>query len=177
MKWVYEYSNKLKWDKNKFLVDRLEFFLKDKNTHNVHLILDWNKISIQLENEKLEIDDEILLNALKTHDVKHRFNKTELYIRKSFDDYFDKLTELIILSESGMVNKKNLKNFLGYWIKILNGSKKNKPNEVHDQIIKYMKYYEFDKLYNFINEPKNIYNYLKLYYLYLNKIKFITNGK
>lgn len=166
IKWVYEYTNKLNWDRNKFLVDRLEKFFNDKNTNNVQLMLDWNKINIVNGDEKFEINDEILYEALQTHDVKHSFNKTELFIRKSFDEYFDDLTEFVILSKSGMIKEKNLRNFLGYWIKILNGQKKNKPDKLSNQISKYIIYYEFEKLHNFINDKYNIHNYLKLYYIY-----------
>lgn len=149
-KWVYEYTNKLNWERNKFLLDRLELFFKDQNTKNIELILDWNKIKIINENKEYFISDAILLEALKTHDIKHSFDDTELFLRNSFDDYFDKLTEFIILAESGMISKKNLKNFLRYWIEILNGKKRNKPLELSQQFSKYLDFYGYDKLLNFI---------------------------
>ena len=150
VKWVYEYSNKLKWERNKFLLDRLEIFFKDQNTKNIELILDWNKIKIANEDKVYLVSDTILLEALKTHDTKHSFDDTELFLRNSFDDYFDKLTEFIILIESGMISKKNLRNFLRYWIEILNGKKKNKPKEVSQQFLKYLEFYGYDKLLKFI---------------------------
>lgn len=150
IKWVYEYSNKLNWERNKFLLDRLEIFFKDQNTKNIELILDWNKIRIYHENIEYKISDDVLLEALKTHDVKHSFDNTELFLRNSFDDYFDKLTEFIILAESGMISKKNLKNFLKYWIDILNGKKNNKPKELSKQFLKYLDFYGYDKLIKFI---------------------------
>lgn len=171
MKWVYEYSNKLNWDRNKFLIDRLESFMNDKNTQNVQMMLDWNRINIYDGDIKYEIDDQILFEALQTHDEKNSFDKTELYIRKAFDEYLDGLTEFVILSESKMVNEKNLRSFLSYWIKILNGQKKNKPKKLSNQFSKYLEFYEFDKLKKFINKPNNIYYYFNFYYLYNRLIK------
>ena len=150
IKWVYEYTNKLNWDKNKFLLDRIENFFKDKNTQNVEFILDWNKIKVESNGIEYKINDEILFEALQTHDIKHSFNGTELYLRGAFDDYFDKLTEFIILAESGMVSEKNLRKFLKYWIDILNGTKKSKSKNLVNQFSKYLEFYEYDKLKKFI---------------------------
>lgn len=158
-KWVYEYTNKLKWERNKFLLDRLEKFYSNTNTENIHLILDWNKITVSKEGEIFKITDEILFEALKTHDIKNSFDKTELFLRNSFDEYFDQLTEFVVLAESGMVSEKNLRIFLRYWIDILNGGKKNKNKDFSGQIEKYLLFYGFDKLNYFLKE-KNKFNYL-----------------
>lgn len=151
-KWVYEYSNKLKWDKNKFLLDRLEVFFKDKNTQNIEMVLDWNKIKIESDGVEYKINDDILFEALQTHDIKHSFDSTELYLRGAFDDYFDKLTEFIILAESGMISKKNLRKFLHYWIDILNGKKKSKSKKLVNQFSKYLEFYGYNKLKKFIEK-------------------------
>jgi hypothetical protein len=156
-KWVYEYTNKLKWDKNKFLLDRLESFFKDKNTQNIELVLDWNKIKIEWEGTEYKINDDILFEALQTHDVKHSFDNTELYLRGAFDDYFDKLTEFIILAESGMISKNNLRKFLQYWINILNGKKKSKSKKLVDQFSKYLEFYGYDKLKKFIEKDSSFF--------------------
>lgn len=152
IKWVYEYSNKLKWEKNKFLLERLESFFKDKNTQNIELVLDWNKIKIENNGIEHKINDEILFEALQTHNIKNSFDSTELYLRNAFDDYFDKLTEFIILAESGMISEKNLRKFLQYWVEILNGKKKSKSKKLVDQFSKYLEYYGYDKLKNFIKK-------------------------
>lgn len=156
-KWVYEYSNKLKWERNKFLLDRLEIFFKDENTKNIQLILDWNKIKINYENQQYIITDEILLEALKTHDEKHSFNPTEKILRGAFDEYFDKLTEFLILVESGMISEKNFYNFMRYWIEIMNGKKRSKSKKIVDQFLKYLDFYGYDKLkYFLLKDPKKI---------------------
>jgi len=153
-KWVYEYSNKLKWERNKFLLDRLELFFKDPNTQNVELILDWNKIKVKNNGVEHKVTDDILYEALQTHNTKHAFDTTELYLRGAFDDYFDKLTEFIILVESGMISEKSLRNFLKYWIEILNGKKNSKSKKLVNQFSKYLEFYGYDKLKKFIEKDK-----------------------
>jgi hypothetical protein len=155
IKWVYEYSNKLNWEKNKFLIDRLEVFFNDTNTKNIQLVLDWNKIKINDGQENYLIDDDILFEALQTHDIKHKFDKTEIFLRNSFDEYFDKLTEFIILAESGMISKRNLRMFLNYWFNILGGNKKSKPSKLINQFKVYMLFYGYEKLFKFLNNKNN----------------------
>jgi len=159
IKWVYEYSNKLKWEKNKFLLERLKLFFQDKNTKNVQLILDWNKIKINYNEEIILVDDDILYEALQTHDVKHKFNSTEIFLRNSFDEYFDKLTEFVILAESGMISKKKLRTFLKYRIYILSSKKNSKNNKMINQFKVYMTFYGYEKLFSFINNKKLEFNF------------------
>ena len=159
-KWVYEYSNKLKWERNKFLLDRLEIFLSDENTKNIHLMLDWNKIKIKSDGVEYRINDDILLEALQTHDVKHTFDTNEIYIRSSFDQYFDKLNEFIILCEAGMISEKSLRSFLKYWIFILNGKKRSKSKKLVEQFSIYLDFYGYSELNNFIRKEKTyIFNF------------------
>ena len=47
VKWVYEYTKKLTWDKNKFLLERYEKFKSKESTKSMQLLLDWNKILIE----------------------------------------------------------------------------------------------------------------------------------
>jgi hypothetical protein len=151
-KWVYEYSNKLKWERNKFLLDRLEIFFNDENTKNVQLMLDWNLIKVKSEGIEYKVSNEVLFEALQTHDIKNTFNSTEVYIRGAFDEYFDKLNEFIILCEAGMISEKSLRKFLSYWINILNGKKKSKSKIIVDQFSKYLDFYGYTSLKNFIKK-------------------------
>jgi hypothetical protein len=159
-KWVYEYSNKLKWEKNKFLLDRLEIFFNDNNTKNIHLMLDWNKIKIKSDGVEYKINDDIIFEALQTHDVKHTFDTTEIYIRGAFDEYFDKLNEFIILYDAGMISEKSLRSFLRYWIDILKGKKKSKSKTLINQFSKYLDFYGYRELNSFIKKDKTyIFNF------------------
>lgn len=151
MKWVYEYSQNLRWQRSRLLLEKLEDFLGRESTEKVHHLLDWNKVKIEISGTKIPIDDEILYQALQTHDKKSSFTETELKIRDLFDEYFDGLTEFLLLSECGLVNKRDFRKFMVYWIDILNGKSERKPKILQQQIESYLKFYGFDKLYRFIH--------------------------
>jgi hypothetical protein len=150
LKWVWEYSQSRKFEKNKFLLERIEKFNNLDSTQKVQKILDWNSISIRINDVKVKVDDGILVESLKTHDLKTSFDSTEVYLRQIFDDYFTGITELIILSNTGLVDKINLKKFLKYWVDILNGEKKNKPKSFVKTIENYLKFYGYTEVLEFL---------------------------
>jgi len=150
LKWVWEYSQSRKFEKNKFLLERIEKFNNLESTQKVQKILDWNSISIEINDIRVKVDDDILVESLKTHDQKSSFDSTEVYLRQIFDDYFTGMTELIILSNTGLVDKGNLKKFLKYWIIILNGKKKNKPESFVKTIENYLKFYGYTEVLKFL---------------------------
>jgi|LakMenEpi03Aug12_release.lakeMendotaPanAssembly.Ray.scaffolds.fasta_scaffold91937_4 hypothetical protein len=143
IKWIWEYSSLRKFEKNKFLLERIEKFLELESTQKVHKLLDWNSIHIEIHSQPHIINDQILNEALLTHDQKHRFDPHEIYLREIFDEYFDNLGKLIILSETGLVDKQNLKKFLRYWIMILSGKSNNKPQNLILTFHKYLEFYGY----------------------------------
>jgi hypothetical protein len=146
LKWVLDYSENKKWEKNKFLLERFEEFETLDSTKKVHRMLDWNKCKIDDE----FITDEILISALETHNNKNKFTPLESKIRGLFDEYLDNLNKLIVLSETGLIDGKNLRKFMKYWFEILNGSKKNKPREFNEKLTNYMEYYDFGGILDFV---------------------------
>ena len=64
-KWIYEYTNKLRWEKNKFLLDQIEKFQSLESTQLMEKLLDWNSISVEIKGTHYKITDEILLEAFK----------------------------------------------------------------------------------------------------------------
>ena len=151
VKWVYEYTKKLTWDKNKFLLERYEKFKSKESTKAMQLLLDWNKITIELNGESMRVDDNMLWESFQTHDIKTTFTKDEASLRKLFDEYLDDLNEFRLLSETGLISEKNYRLFMKYWFDILTGKKSNKPKKVLSQIESYMKYYGYNDLFVFMN--------------------------
>lgn len=154
LKWIWEYSESRKFEKNKFLLERIEKFNLLDSTQTAQKLLDWNKISIKINSDTRVIDDNFLIEALKTHDEKDQFTLTEVHIRQIFDDYFTGLSELIILSQTGLVDSKNLNRFMKYWIEILNGTKKNKPIKLIGSISRYLSFYGYSDVLEFIQARK-----------------------
>jgi len=150
LKWVWEYSESRKFEKNKFLLERIEKFNSLPSTQKMQKILDWNAIKIDIDGVLTRVDDAILIESLKTNDQKVSFDPTEVYIREIFDDYLTGLTELIILSKTGLVDKKNLKRFVQYWINILNGSKQNKPELLVETFKGFIDFYGYSEVSEFL---------------------------
>lgn len=154
IKWLYETQKQRRWETNKYLIERLDEFQNKNSTITVHDILDYNSgISIQIDSdeEKEEIiNDEIVIDALTTHDKKQSFTDVDVFIRDTFDEYFDNLSQLILMSECGLIDKKNLKFLLKYYIDIMNG-KSNRKNDIYVlQIKNYLKFYNYDLVLKFI---------------------------
>ena len=156
-KWVYEYSQKLRWEKSKFLLERIEGLLERESTQYVHSMLDWNLLELDFDGVKVKIDDHMLYESLQTHDMKHSFTRHEMKIREFFDEYFDGMTELLILSACGLINKKDLAKFMEYWISILNGKRSSKTERLNSQINEYMLFYGFKKLHRFIHHKPRLF--------------------
>ena len=151
LKWVYEYSNSNRWERNKFLLEKInEFESKDFITP-AYKMLDWNSIRIDWNGQSYLINDDILVEALKTHNIKKTFTKDETIIREIFDKYFDELNKLVVLSELKLVDKSGVESFIGYYLDILRG-KRGKDKVLVDTFKRYLKYYNYNKLYKFIYE-------------------------
>jgi hypothetical protein len=150
LKWVYEYTEKRKWEKNKFLLEQVEKFQNLETTICAEKCLDWNSATITYGSRDIKFDDKVLFDALTTHDKKHKFNQDEVTIRKIFDNYFDNLTKLIILSKSKIISEKNLILFLEYWFDILSGDSHSKNRELVEQIHSYLNFYGYTHLYDFL---------------------------
>lgn len=153
IKWIWEYSESRKFEKNKFLLERIERFSEKSSIQTVQRLLDWNRISIEVNGETQVIDDAFLITALLTHDVKNQFTLTEVHIRQIFDDYFTGISELTMLAKTGLVDSTNLKKFMRYWIDILNGSNLNKPKEFSETIKLYLAFYGYADVLDFIKKP------------------------
>jgi len=151
-KWIYEYSNKLKWEKNKFLLEKIEDFQELESTKTMHKILDWNSISIVYKNNSLKVDDTLLYESFKTHDIKHKFTSSEVLLRGLFDEYFDNLNKFIILCKCNLITEKNFVLFMEYWFDILSGESMSKNRELVEQIHKYLEFYNYGNLLNFIKK-------------------------
>jgi hypothetical protein len=152
VKWVYEYSKKLTWDKNKFLIERYEKFKSKESTKAMQLILDWNAITVDLNGVNLRVTDDMFYESLQTHDVRQTFTLNETRLRKLYDEYFDDLNEFRLLCEAGLISEKNYRMFIKYWFEIITGNKNNKPDIVLQQLQHYLNFYGYNDLLVFMNK-------------------------
>lgn len=154
IQWLYEYSQKLKWDKNVYLIDKIDTFQSKDSTKLMQMVLDWNAITVELNDKSKTITDKILIGAFETHDKRDEFTDLEAELRPIFDEYFDDLSRFIFLAQTKIVSEKHLRKILGYWFNILNGKAENKPKELIDAIQNYLEFYGYNDLKKFINTKK-----------------------
>ena len=128
LKWVYEYSNSNKWERNKFLLEKINEFESKEFITLVYKMLDWNSITIDWNGQSYLINDNILVEALKTNNIKQAFTRDETIIREIFDKYFDELNKLVVLSELKLVDKSGVESFIGYYLDILRGKEERIRN-------------------------------------------------
>ena len=150
LKWLYEYSKSNIWAKNRYLAERIDIFYAKDSVKTVQRLLDWNASDLIINDKSVTVDDEILYEALLTQNKKTAFNETEFAIRNAFDEFLDGLNELALLSECGLVDEKNLRKLIGYWLDILQGNRSNKPDKLIKQFREYMLYYGYDTIYGLI---------------------------
>lgn len=164
IKITFEYIKGLKWKKSEFLSKEIKEFFNDKNVKNVCSLLDWNARKIEIEGEVVLITDEILFNALQTHNNKSKFTETESKLRDMFDQFFDKLSYFNIHINNGLVSQKEVLSYLSYYLNIITEPGR-KPKKLVNVFSDYIKYYGFTNVedlvdkYNkrnaFINKIKN----------------------
>lgn len=150
-KWIYEIVQNYKWERNKFLLEKLEEFRSKENTKIFHQILDWNGSNIKINDKTFRVDDLLLITSLDLHKDRGVFQKEELLLRNTFDRYFDDLSTMVFMVKVGLIDEEHFRNFMGYWFKILKGEGR-KPEVFKTKVEKYMKYYGYEELYNFIIE-------------------------
>lgn len=151
-KFTSEYSERLKFEKNKLLLDEINKHQSLNSTKVIEKILDFDNISLELNGRVIHISNELLFNSLQTHDIKQTYSDDEVLIRDLFDEYFDNLTKLLFMSKSQLVQRNNLNMFMRYWFDILSGKSNNKPDKVIQQIHTYLEFYGFIELRKFLTK-------------------------
>jgi len=143
-KWIYEYTKKLKWERTKFLSEKMDEFFSDPEIKKVLTMLDWNSSKIEFNGNLIRYDDSMLMASLTTHNLKSSFSVEEKYIRILFDYFFDKLMKFQIWIDTGLIDQKDTIRFLGYYLDILSGKRKSKSNEFVFQLKNYMDFYGYE---------------------------------
>ena len=143
-KWLYEYTKKIKWERTKFLSEKVESFLSDPQIKKVLTILDWNSSYIEFGEGKIKYDDNMIMESLITHNYKTLYTKEEKYIRELFDYFLDELSKFQIWIDTGLIEREQTKKFLKYYLDILSGVRNSKSQEFRKSIEKYIEYYGYD---------------------------------
>ncbi len=153
IKGIYEYTKAQKWKKAEFVSKEIKEFNSDFDMKRAMILLDWTANELELKvNElgaknKLSFTDELIVSSLQTHKERDRFSEEEVVIKCVFDAFFDRLILFDHYLEAGLIQAKDIKPYLNYWIAILADPQNNrKSKEVRTQIWEYMDEYGYGRL-------------------------------
>jgi len=153
IKGVFEYTKAQKWKKAEFVSKEIKEFNADFNMKRAMVLLDWNENEIELKNNELgsknqlSFTDELIISSLQTHKQKNEFEDEEVVIKSIFDAFFDRLILFDNYIETGLIQVKDIKPYLNYWVAILADPQNGrKSKEVRTQIWKYIDEYEYNQL-------------------------------
>jgi hypothetical protein len=142
IKAIIEYRRSQLWKESEFLAKEAKEFLSDESIKTVLTLLDWNARTVEIDGKPFKINDDYLIEALKTHNKKSRFTTEEAYCRDLFDNFFDKLSYFNIYIKTGLISEKKVYNYFGYYFDILIHVDR-KPVEFIKTIDRYLNYYDY----------------------------------
>jgi hypothetical protein len=145
IKAIVEYRKSQLWKESEFLSKEAKEFFSDDDIKTVLTLLDWNARKIAIGEKEVRVDDDFMLEALKTHNKKSKFSIEEAHIRDLFDNFFDKLSYFNIHCKNGLVSEKKVYNYFEYYFEILVTNERKSPDFIRT-INSYLTYYEYNNV-------------------------------
>lgn len=153
IKAIIEYRKSQLWKESEFLAKEAKEFFSDEKIKIVLTLLDWNSRIIKLDGEDIKVNDNFLIEALKTHNKKSKFNIEEAKMRDLFDNFFDKLSNFNIFCRNGLVSEKKVFNYFEYYFNILTTTDR-KPKELIKTFENYIDYYDYTNVKELLTKYK-----------------------
>ena len=85
----------------------------------------------------------IIIESLKTFDEQTAFEPIPFAVRVIFDEFFTELSTFQHHIDAGLIKLQDIKPYLEYWIKSINGYGKVHSDEVAAQINKFLNYFDY----------------------------------
>ena len=153
IKAIVEYRKTQLWKESEFLAKEAKEFFSDEKIKIVLTLLDWNSRTIEINGNPFKINDNYLIEALKTHNKKSKFTLEEAYCRDLFDNFFDKLSYFNIYIKTGLISEKKVHNYFSYYFDILTQSDR-KPIEFNKTTNSYIDYYDYKNVRELLDNYK-----------------------
>ncbi len=96
------------------------------------------------EPEIIDLTEEIFIDSLRTLEEQQRYEKPYFKVRMIFDEFFTDLSMFQHHIEAGLIKPKDIRPYLQYWIKSINGYGKIYTIELARQANKFLAYFEYD---------------------------------
>jgi hypothetical protein len=137
-----------KWRRVQYAETLVKDFTSKENTKRAFEFLDSYRQIDVLPAEyggksKAYADEGMLIASLKTSKEITALTQHEHVIRKSFDEFFTDLSSFQHHVETGLIKIEDIKPYLEYWIKSINGHGKIHGAALAEQIDKFLKDYDY----------------------------------
>jgi hypothetical protein len=139
-----------KWRRVQYAQQLIREFIAKENTKQAFGFLDsqW-PVDVLPEDypgggTKANADERMLIESLKaSYEIKVQFKMHEYFIRSVFDEFFTDLSSFQHHVEAGLIKVGDIKPYLEYWIKSINGYGKIHGAALAKQINKFLKDYDY----------------------------------
>jgi hypothetical protein len=153
IKAIIEYRKTQLWKESEFLSKEIKEFFSDERVKVVLTLLDWNARKIMINGQEVKVNDDYMIEALKTHNQKSRFSIEEAHIRDLFDNFFDKLAYFNIHCKNGLVSEKKIFNYFDYYFNILTTTERKDWNFIKT-IDNYIDNYDYSNVRELLDKYK-----------------------
>jgi hypothetical protein len=141
-----------RWRRVQYAYQLIKEFMAKENTKKALMMLDTtNDIELFPERAKPEekfyrVDERLIISALKTFDEKEQFNDPEFAVRLIFDEFFTDLSMFQHHIDAKLIQLGDVRPYLEYWIKSINGHGSVKGIQLARQIDKFLDFFEYNAI-------------------------------
>jgi hypothetical protein len=138
-----------RWRRVQYAQQLLEKFFDKKNTKLALRMLDVQgktKLPSSAGEDKFQVitlTEEIFINSLRTLEERQRFEEPYFTIRMIFDEFFTDLSMFQHHVDANLIKLKDVRPYLEYWIKSINGHGQIYTVELARQMNKFLEYFDY----------------------------------
>jgi hypothetical protein len=138
-----------RWRRVQYAQQLLEKFFEKKNTKLALRMLDVQgktKLPSSAGEGKVQVitlTEEIFINSLRTLEEQQRFEEPYFTIRMIFDEFFTDLSMFQHHVDANLIKLKDVRPYLEYWIKSINGYGQIYTVELARQMNQFLEYFDY----------------------------------
>jgi len=138
-----------RWKRVQYAYQLIQEFMAKDNTKKALMMLDTvNEIELFPDAEEVEdryhrVDEALIIKALRTFEEQTLFKEDEFAIRMIFDEFFTDLSMFQHHIDAKLIRLSDIRPYLEYWIKSINGYGTVKSIKLAQQINKFLDFFEY----------------------------------
>lgn len=151
---TWQYRQAQRWKKAEFVANEMKQFRSDPKNSIALTMLDWNSRKIRFsagkEDKSYIVDDLLISEALRLYSIEdykdgkeNIFHPPQNHIRDVFDHLLDDIERLNSFVTAGLIKADDLRPYLEYWLDIMSGKSRRKPDDVIKKLWIYIDAYNY----------------------------------